>query len=62
MQVVPLMSTDALVRASVVQSTTASCRMQGWLHSMSLVPVEAQPYLKNHDELSVQDELLFKVQ
>ena len=35
---------------------------QGWPHSKSQVPVEAQPYFKSHDELSVQDGLLFKGQ
>ena len=35
---------------------------QGWPHSKSQVPVEAQPYFTSHDELSVQDGLVFKGQ
>ena len=35
---------------------------QGWPHSKSQVPVEAQPYFTSHNELSVQDGLVFKGQ
>ena len=34
---------------------------QGWPHK-SLVPVEDKPYYKCHDELSMQNRLLFKGQ
>jgi len=55
-----------LIREATAKDASLQVLMQvvqqGWPHSKSLVPVEARPYFKSHDELSVQDGLLLKGQ